>query len=61
MSTRPLKPSRSKLAVRLGAALATSVAVQRGRMRALLREAQHRGSSYLQFPSEPSNPEEQSE
>ncbi len=61
MSTRPLKQTRSKLAVRLGAALLTSMVVQRGRMRALLREAQHRGASYLQSPSEETSSDESAE
>jgi hypothetical protein len=61
MSTKPIKPSRSKLAVRLGAALATSLVVQRGRIRALLREAQHLGSTFLQVPSDKPSPKESSE
>jgi len=61
MSTRPLKPTRSKLAIRLGAALLTSLVVQRGRMRALLQEAQHRGSTYLTLPHDDPSVDEQQE
>jgi hypothetical protein len=52
MSSRSLRPDRSTLAARLGAALITSIVVQRGRMRALFREAQHRGATYLDVRGE---------
>ncbi len=61
MSTKPTKPLRSKLAIRLGAAFVTSMVVQRGRIQALLREAQHRGAQYLQFSNNEADTDETEE